>query len=95
MLPVLALGQGFELSFMAQTLPEHWASELDEVPALKEFPVWLGGGQWEADKEIVQLVLEQGRKSASGDTGKMWEGLPEDKHLKGGLKDDQEVVGAE
>jgi len=41
-----------------QILPQ--CSESDEVPALKEFPGWLSGGQWEADKEIVQLAWEQG-----------------------------------
>lgn len=42
MLPVPALEQGFELSFMAQTLPEHWASELDEAPALIGVPSVVG-----------------------------------------------------
>lgn len=42
---------------MAQKLCKRWASESEEVPILKA--LWLGGGQWEADKEIVQLTLEQ------------------------------------
>ena len=58
--PIPALGQGFKLSFIGSHTSQCWTSESDEVPALKEFPGWLGGGQWEADKEIVQVVLEQG-----------------------------------
>lgn len=46
--PVLlvpAVGQEFELSYVAQKLPRHWAPKSDKGPALKKLPVWLDGAQ--------------------------------------------------
>lgn len=64
MLHIPALEQGFELSLTLE-LPEHWASELDEVLALRGVPGWLGGG-----KQIRKLCSSsQDREAgASGHT---------------------------
>lgn len=66
-LPVPALGQGFELSFMAQILPEQWASELDEVPALIGVPTVVG---WWAvgNRQGKNCAASPRTAGASGDT---------------------------
>lgn len=71
---------------MAQILPEHWDAEPEEV-----FPVWLGDGQWEVDKAVVQLVLEQASSSlwGLGGSGEASRG----KHLHGDPKGRWEAVG--
>lgn len=91
MLCIPALEQGFELSLVLE-LPEHWASELDEVLALIGVPGWLGGG-----KQTRKLCSSsQDREAgASGHTQQIWDGLSVDKHLTGDLKDERRWSGQE